>query len=405
MALNQATLSRRGGNVAKIINPTSFPHTLYRKLGPGGLEYHVLAVRGTFRFTGNNRRLALSEAQRPIRWQETYAGGPEGGQARYIVDDSDLIIGKPTTDVHVHGTLRSPTGQPRSAWQVRVQVGSVDKRLIVRGPREFRWQLLGGWRVTQAEPVSEVPLDYRYAFGGHYSLPDGDATTNTLYYPDNPVGRGWLPKRADYKQVSCEVARYLKSDLNGVTRLPAPQLEDPDWRVTSPFDRLPPAGFGPIARWWQPRINCQGTLDEEWLAHRHPHWPDDFDARFYNSAHPDLIAPDYLRGDELITLTNCLAGSQRLQSDNVSLYRYRTRLPGLAIKALAEQQSGKQTVTRFALDTVGIDLDLNELTLTWRALFPTQDPLRRMIVAATGLRSPRTASAVLPATGGTRHVG
>ncbi|CAD5256731.1 MULTISPECIES: DUF2169 family type VI secretion system accessory protein [Halomonadaceae] len=398
--------------MAQVINPTSFPHALYRKLGPGGLEYQVLAVRGTFRFTGNNRRLALAETQRPIRWQETYAAGPEGGQARYIVDDSDLIIGKPTTDVHVHGILRSPTGQPRSAWQVRVQVGPVDKRLIVRGPREFRWQLIGGWRVTQAEPVSEVPLDYRYAFGGHYT-PEAhevgndtlDVAARTLYYPDNPVGRGWLPKRADYKQAPGEVAKYLRPDLNAVTRLPAPQLEDPDWPVHSPFDRLPPAGFGPIARWWQPRINRQGTLDEEWLAHRHPHWPDDFDARFYNSAHPDLMAPDYLRGDELVILTNCLAGSQRLQSGNVSLYSYRTRLPGLAIKALAEQQSGKQTVTRLALDTVGIDLDLNELTLTWRALFPPQDPLRRMVVAATGLRSPRTASAVLPATGGTRHVG
>ena len=44
--------------MAQVINPTSFPHALYRKLGPGGLEYQVLAVRGTFRFTGNNRRLA-----------------------------------------------------------------------------------------------------------------------------------------------------------------------------------------------------------------------------------------------------------------------------------------------------------------------------------------------------------
>ena len=201
------------------------------------------------------------------------------------------------------------------------------------------------------------------------------------------------------------MAKHLQPDLNAITRLPAPQLEDPDWPVHSPFDRLPPAGFGPIARWWQPRINRQGTLDEEWLAHRHPHWPDDFDARFYNSAHPDLMAPDYLRGDEVVILTNCLAGSQRIQSGNVSLFSHRTRLPGLAVKALAEQRSGKRTITRLALDTVGIDLDLNELTLTWRALFPTQDPLCRMIVAATGLRSPRTVSSVRPATGGTRHVG
>ena len=117
------------------------------------------------------------------------------------------------------------------------------------------------------------------------------------------------------------------------------------------------------------------------------------------------MAPDYLHGDELVILTNCLAGSQRLPSGSVSLYSYRPRLPGLAIKALAEQQSGKQTVTRLTLDTVGIDLDLNELTLTWRALFPPQDPLRRMIVAATGLRRQRPLPSTLATPGGTRHAG
>ena len=71
--------------------------------------------------------------------------------------------------------------------------------------------------MTQAEPVSEVLLDYRYAFGGHYT-PEVhevgndtlDVASRTLYYPDNSVGRGWLPKRADYKQVPGEVAKYLK---------------------------------------------------------------------------------------------------------------------------------------------------------------------------------------------------
>ncbi|TMU28891.1 DUF2169 domain-containing protein [Halomonas sp. ATBC28] len=201
-------------------------------------------------------------------------------------------------------TLRSPTGQPRSTWQVRVQVGPLDKRLIVRGPREFRWQLLGGWRVTDPSPVSEVPLDYRYAFGGHYSLPDGDDLANTLYYPDNPAGRGWLPSRADYKRVSSEVIRYLKPDLNAVTRLPAPQLEDPDWLVTSPFDRPAPASFGPIAPWWEPRVSYQGTFDNHWKTQRLPYWPEDFDYRFHHSAPADLIAPDYLRGDELMILTD-----------------------------------------------------------------------------------------------------
>ena len=275
-------------------------------------------VSATYRFTEDNWPLFEASHQQPIRWQPTLEGDSDNLYSQVISDDRDVLLGKLSTEVHVHGTLRSPTGLPRSTWQVRVQVGPVDKRLIVRGPREFRWQLLGGWRVTDPTPVSEVPLDYRYAFGGHYRLPDEDALTNTLYYPDNPAGRGWLPSRADYKRVSSEVARYLKPDLNAVTRLPAPQLEDPDWLVTSPFDRPAPAGFGPIAPWWEPRVSYQGTFDDHWRNQRLPYWPEDFDYRFHHSAPADLVAPDYLRGDELMILTNCLPNSRAIMVEMAS---------------------------------------------------------------------------------------
>ena len=70
--------------------------------------------------------------------------------------------------------------------------------------------------------------------------------------------RGWpilcvsQPSHADYKRFS-EIAWHLKPDLNAVTWLPAPKLEPLGWLVTSPFDRLGPASFGPIAPWWEHR--------------------------------------------------------------------------------------------------------------------------------------------------------
>ncbi|WP_447895919.1 DUF2169 family type VI secretion system accessory protein [Vreelandella sp. GE22] len=378
-------------------NSTAFPHALFRKLGPGDLEYEVLAVRGTFRFTRDQQPLALAGTQHPIRWQETYAGGPEGSENRLILHDSDVVVGKPSTDIHVSGTLRSPSGAPSHGWRVGMKVGAISQLLMAYGPRSFEWRLLGGWRITSAEPVNEVPLDYRYAFGGYYEGAAAPETSNQapfpLYYPDNPVGRGWLPSREDYRRLPREAARSLRQALEGMTELPAPQLEAADFPIRSPLDRLPPAGWGPIARWWQPRVDYQGTLDDQWLAERYPYWPTDFNSRFYQSAHPDLITPDYLQGDEEVLLTNCLLGSQWMPTvgKGGGFYCHRTRLPGLTIKALAEQRSGKRTVTALALDTVGIDLDTRELTLTWRALFSPEDPVRRVLVAASPMPTRRRA--------------
>ena len=100
---------------------------------------------------------------------------------------------KPTTDVHVHGTLLPLSGQPLSTRQVRVQVGLVDKRLIVRGLREFRRQLLGGWGVTDPTPVSEVPLDYRSPSSGTTACPTGTPSLTRITTPTTPPSAAGCP--------------------------------------------------------------------------------------------------------------------------------------------------------------------------------------------------------------------
>ncbi|WP_447957867.1 DUF2169 family type VI secretion system accessory protein [Vreelandella sp. EE7] len=379
--------------MANVTNSTAFPHALFRKLGPGDLEYDVLTVRGTYRFTGDGWPLFQTPQQRPIRWQTELAGDSANPLAQWIRDDRDVLFGKLGTEVQMHGTLRSPTGQPRSGWKVGVNVGPLFKQMLVYGPRDFQWRLLGGWRVTEPAPTREVPLDYRYAFGGHFvSSFDSDTTSaadRTLYYPENPVGQGWLPGRDDYKRFSKALARPLKDQLDAVAQLPAPQLVEPGAPIRSPFERPAPIGFGPIAPWWEPRVSYQGTFDETWEAERYPYWPEDFDYRFHHSAPEDLVTQDYLRGNEPLILTNCLPNSTEVIENDRFRFLHRTQLPGVAVQALTEHASGQRGLTPLALDTVSIYLDEQELALTWRVLFPPDDPLKKVWIRRMPLSAKR----------------
>jgi hypothetical protein len=59
------------------------------------------------------------------------------------------------------------------------------------------------------------------------------------------------------------------------------------------------------------RQQYAGTYDEAWKQHRHPQLPKDFDYRFYQTAHPKLIYPGHLRGDEMVQIVNMTPGGGR----------------------------------------------------------------------------------------------
>ena len=63
-----------------------------------------------------------------------------------------------------------------------------------------------------------------------------------------------------------------------------------------------PAGFGPIARHWSPRVKFAGTYDAKWKQERLPLSPADFDDRFYLCVPEDQQAPSYLKGGEPVEL-------------------------------------------------------------------------------------------------------
>lgn len=350
-----------------IANGTGHPHFFFEKIAQHREPFDVLVVRGTYDFPEERGAFVqYAEVQHPICFADEYAGPvAENPLAAVLARDGDLVIHKPSTDIHVIGTAHAPGGRPTTDWIASVSVGSVHKRVRLLGPRRFERRLTG-WRLTDPTPIASLRLDYRRAFGGAFTVPGAvleSAQPEYLTKPDNPAGCGWLPDDEDLKRISEEARPYVEAQVNALEHLAAPQIEGPDDPIRRPTQRSAAEGFGPVARWCAPRIDRAGTYDQTWRDERSPGYPDDFDPRFFQSAHPDLVSPTYLQGDEVVRLENLLP------EGTVTMH-----LPGRVLVAIAERESGEINGGRMQLDTVTIDLDQRRVSLVWRGAFNRHDP-------------------------------
>lgn len=251
--------------------PFAAERTLLRDAS--GRELWVVAVKATFSFdpAGACRPAAV---QRPVLRAPRFAdvgGGP------LLLEDADLVLPKPATDVLVHGHAHAPSGKPIRELTVSVAVGPMRKSLIVTGERVWEGKIRPS--MSAPEPFVRMPLTYERAFGGvdpRASPPQRD--------PRNPVGRGFVtePGHADGQRL--------------------PNFELPQARLVRAGQRPPPGGFGPIAPSWSPRVELAGTHDEAWLERRHPLPPEDLKDAFYCAAPPDQQIEGHLRGGEQVRL-------------------------------------------------------------------------------------------------------
>jgi hypothetical protein len=351
----------------EIENRTGLPHFWFEKAGPGGEVFDVLVVRGTFEFDSAGGELTLAGEQQSIRYGDEFEGAVESNPLRAVLTrEGDLVLFKPTTDVYLTGTAYPADRLPARSWIASLSVGPVRKVLRLYGPRWFekRWD---GWRLTETEPTTELVLDYRQSFGGSFSAGEDGLTQEHVYKPDNPAGMGWLPDDKSLEKLSEPAREAIEAEVSGAQFLDAPRIDDPREPVVHPQQDAATQGFGPVARWCSTRLQHAGTYDDNWRASVYPQLPNDFDPRFYQSAPPDLVCPEYLKGDEPIEIVGILAEGP-----------VRGKLPGTHVLAAITTDADQRRGGRLVLDTVAIDVDALCVTLLWRATFERADPVRRV---------------------------
>ncbi len=330
-------------------NQTPFPAGIAVFPDVHGGDTIYVAVKGTFSIQED---LKIAPEQRPLTLADEYWGEPGKSSLKYA---SEIHPAKPSTDVVLVGEAHAP-GKRLVEW-LDVALVVADRKKIIRVFGDRRWdEGFFGLSISKPVPFAQMPLMYERAFGGAQEA--DPATDQGACEPRNPLGLGFMGKRSH-------------KEMNG---RPLPNIEDPNHLIRSPGDQPPPAGFGPIAPSWMPRVSFAGTYDEAWQRQRAPYLPVDFNPRFLNVAHPDLVCPGYLLGGEPVEVVNASPrGNLRFHLPKVDL-------------AVGGWMAGKRETLEPRLETVLLEPSVPRVTLLWRAAFPCDKRVLRVEEIEVSLR-------------------
>ena len=243
-----------------------------------GAERWIVAVKGTFNIHPDGTT-SLAAKQDGVTLAPVYAGASD---RRHLLYDTDLTHRKPTTDVIVHGHAYNHQNKPAQSVGVRLTLGEIRKTLRVWGDRVWE-RGTTGLRISEALPFQRMAITYERAFGGVLAA---EAPEQRSPYPRNPAGVG------------------LAASAAAALGVALPNIELPGEEIRSWRDRPAPAGFGPLAPHWSPRVECAGTYDGAWLAERAPLLPADYDEHHALSSPADQWPRIHLRGGELVELVH-----------------------------------------------------------------------------------------------------
>ena len=311
-------------------NTTPFAATITVFPNEKAIDTLYVVMKATFTL-GN--RIKAADSQLPIFMAEEYWGEPGLSSLKYA---SELHLTKPSTDVVMIGKASAVDKRPTTMLDVRLEVA--DRKKVVRVFGDRQWvNGEAGQKMSSPEPFESLPLVYERAYGGVHEV--DPIKPEVLFEERNPIGRGFKGKRTE-------------SEMKGTM---LPNLEDPAKLIRKPEDRPPPACFGYIAPSWKPRKLFSGTYDEAWQQKGAPYLPEDFDSRFFNAAHPDMVCKGYLKGGEPVFIQNMShAGPLKFT------------LPVCELET-AVRIAGNTTIPPLNLETVLLEPSESRMSLLWRA--------------------------------------
>ena len=330
-------------------NDTALAAGLYPGWDRGRRHQLTLVFKAAWRFRVDGTLVPVQPAP-PVVEADAHHGA---AHETSLSAADETVPFKQGSEVYLYGTAH-----PASPGAVLAEVAmEIDfpsgerfrKALYVFGPRQWRRGALG-WRIEAKGPLEPTPLRYEYAFGGRIPGRPGQE------FGPNPVGLGYNP--SEWRLASREL----------------PRIEWPRRLVARPGHKPPPAGFGPLPRFWQPRADEAGEAAADPEARGGCPWGEAAEPTLHHAAPPDQRFGVPFGGGETLRLAGFACGRGPVRPVTITLPRL---APGVTILA-GGAGSGPVPV----VDTLVIDTDAMELHLVGRAGIPwrRRDPRRGWVI-------------------------
>lgn len=317
-----------------------------------GAEVWLVVVKASFLIKPDGTQI-LDPEQEEVARVPKFLADPAVSS---LVCDSDFVHTKSRTDVLLHGHAYAPKSTAASTVDVRLKLANIDKTLRVIGDRAIKRGLLGvGFTLSTTKPFTRLPILYERSFGG------------TDQKDENPKNHGWEPRNP--------VGVGFATSADNLQDAPAPNIEWPhapyaNWR------RGEPAGFGPIARHWAPRVQLAGTYDEVWEKTRSPLLPANFNELFYQCAPEDQQVPGFLQGGETVELYN-LTPEGKLAFP----------LPRVTLGFTTRFHGGTTAEHRANLHTLVLEPDRRRFQMVWHSQLACHPKVNKLRVTEIKLKS------------------
>jgi hypothetical protein len=332
-------------------NKSLWQAALYPAWGANRIPQITLVVKTGYWFDNRGQLTAMKQVP-AIEEEDRHYDDPLSSS---LAASCESVPFKQGGELLCYGTAQPPDD---SATVMEVTLGLRrgekdywQKSLRVSGPRSWQRRLMAT-EPGQAGTLQPLPIRYEFAYGGR------DPRKETACYEANPSGVGYSASSRHHAE------------------LKVPQIEmGPDY-LESLTQRPEPAGFGPLALHWMPRLALSPQHDEEGLSMGLCPFAEDLALDFYNAAPKDQQFETPFEGGETLMLQGLIPGAD----PKGILIQLPSERPQ-AWLALSERQQLPLTMT---CDTLTIRTDERELLLLWRCAIPLQQQLTGWVIVRPG---------------------